>query len=492
MNKDQYLEDENVAGFINWLRSVIVANQPFQQAIIPRNGRANHLVNLTSFQDAVRSYDFSGQDISATQDELNELAEGIQLAMHDDGGQLDSGQQQTLLIACLKALVWGGVTVEVTIGWLADRAQAGALDAAISTGTNALLSESFEGLEVFRSTALVRSDSAATKLYALADGRSIIYDNRVGAAFAKLVCEYLNHMDIQEMPESLAFMVKRDKSGRRDPSLVPERVFEPKVPGYKHAVWNQRGNWIIGTLVEFEDVVQSMSIFDNVGPVRAIESALFVMGDDVRGLIVNPVERLANSTIVETPQGRDDNLIPETIGGRLVNRYCVPTSHNFGRVMQAFHTFREQHPGSNDLAALAEYFVVSMNVSRKTARCYAYPLIPQQFDLANAPDDLIQCLAAEPLSDMAFRWLQGAWRIWQHHHTEYLQKIMICTWCLGYLYSQELTGSQDQAQALVDRGLAGNFGGAQVMISVGRSFGQHFGLLDPDGAPTDRFRALFD
>jgi len=353
MNRYQYLEDENVARFINWLRNLIVANQPFQQAIIPRNGRANHLVNLTSFQDAVRSYDFSGQDICATQDKLNELAEGIQLAMHDDGGQLDPNQQKTLLIACLKALVWGGVTVKETIGWLADRTQAGALDEAISTGTNALLSESSDGLEVFHNTALVRSDSAATKLYALADGRSIIYDDRVGAAFAKLVCEYLNHMDIQELPESLAFMLKRDRSGRRDPSLVPERVFEPKVSGYRHAVWNQRANWIISKLVECEEVVQSMTIFNNVDPIRAIESALFVMGDDVRGLIVNPVGQLDNFAIVEATQGQDYNLIPERIGGRLVIRYCVPTSHNFGIIMQAFPAFRTLIPGIDHFTTIA-------------------------------------------------------------------------------------------------------------------------------------------
>jgi len=160
--------------------------------------------------------------------------------------------------------------------------------------------------------------------------------------------------------------------------------------------------------------------------------------------------------------------------------------------MQAFHAFRTQNPGSDDLTAIAEHFMIQMEVARKTATCYTCPLMPQQFDLANGSDNLIQCLATQPLSDLALQWLQSKWRIWQHHHTEYLQKIMICTWCLGHLYNQGLTQGEDQGQALVDRGLAGNFGGARVMIYVGRSFGQYFGLLDADGAPTDRFYMLFE
>lgn len=493
MNREQYLSDPQVAGFVGWLSAVIVSENAFTQSFYPRNGHGQFEVCLTSFRNAVDSYDFGGQDLTETQVELDEIAKGMQVAMREYTEAPDSADQHALLIACLKTLVWGGVTVKSTIDWLAAKADEGALHNSIRKGCCALLSDSSESLDVFRDTRFLRSDSAATKIYAMADSRSIIYDNRVGAALAKLVCEYLDQMDIEDLPDKLSFMVLRDDV-RRNPSVKPHREFDFKVTGYPHARWNQRANWIVNSLVGNDAVASVMGQFQRVSAVRAIEAALFVMGDDVRNLTVSTD---ISTRLNEKPQvdyylqlSEEEvrsrySILPEVIAGRPVNHKCVPSVHDFESVIHCFYGFRQSNPGSDDRDAIIRFLQRDMNVGSGSATAYFGPLGSRQLDLIHSPDDLVGHLAENPLSAESYAWLEQMW------NGPRLQSNLVSTWAVGRLVSHGLTHRDDQTAELVYRGLAGRNGSAQAIIQVGRKFGIYFGLLDSDLAPTDIYHRLF-
>ena len=168
-----------------------------------------------------------------------------------------------------------------------------------------------------------------------------------------------------------------------------------------------------------------------------------------------------------------------------VHQYCVPSGHDFGAVIGVLHQFRQLNPGSDDLTAIRHFVSESMVVSGSTAYAYCNSLGPAHFNLAQATDELVHSLAIAPLSENAFNWLR---QLWQGYP---IQKIMICTWAVGFLFDQGIIHRGEQAIALVDRGLAGRVGSANVMVQVGWSFGTYFGLLEAVNGPTARFYELF-
>ena len=162
---------------------------------------------------------------------------------------------------------------------------------------------------------------------------------------------------------------------------------------------------------------------------RALESALFVMGGDIRNLTVaRDIDNTNNIGNLESvrPYCPDDqcyDLIPECINGDPVHCYCVPYSHDFGRSIAMFHQFRRDNPGSDDRHAVKQAFARDYRMN--TAIAYQSPLMPSNFNLLVAPDELIECLSETPLCDDAFAWLVEQWC------NPPLQKIMVCT-CLLY------------------------------------------------------------
>lgn len=483
MNRIDYLRDVDVAGFIQWLRRVVVTEHGFTQSFKTKNGRGSD-VELIGFQSALRAYEFENRQIAETQILLNRLSETIQQEIQEENANPDASQQHDLLVACLETLVWGGVTVRATIRWLAENAQQGTLHEVIRRGSRALADECISEIEQFRHPSDLRSDSAATKIYALANENSIIYDNRVGAALAKLVCQYLDQSCIDDLPESLSFMVKRSNSGRRDPSDI-NRTFTRKNTGYAHAFWNQRANWIINELVSYDDVDQTMAIVDGLGSLRAIEAALFVMGDDVRNLSVNPALEVVQNVEGQQCAASCFEFLPELVNGVRFQSYCVPSTHDFSVSIDLLHQFRQQNPECFDTVPLRDFINLTRGGTLNTANAYRSPLMPAHFNLVNATDELVCCLAEEPLSDRAFDWLQQSWQ------ERPLQRIMICTWAVGILLDRDVINPNEQCNVLINRNLAGTPDSAMAIVRVGRYFGNYFGLLGPNG-PTDRFWHLFD
>ena len=285
MNRLNYLGNEHVAGFMDWLGRLFAAGEgSLHQSFRARNGRGGRQIELASFRDAIAEYEFDGRDLAATQPLLDGIGERLADRVFGRTREDDTAKELAVLTASLDALVWGGVTVRPTIDWLSKRAGEQELSRCIAEATEALLSDDCEALACFEGDAGHRSDSAATKIYALANPRSTIYDNRVGAAFAKLVLEYLRHRGITTLPDELRFMVGAGR-GRRNPS-TRQCVFRPKETGLPHARWNQRANWIIGELAGNAELAKHLGVKPETPARRAIEAGLFVMGDDVRSLTV--------------------------------------------------------------------------------------------------------------------------------------------------------------------------------------------------------------
>jgi len=123
----------------------------------------------------------------------------------------------------------------------------------------------------------LRMDSGLTKIYALASEKSIIYDDRVGAALGLLSRKYLESINETEVPPELKFM--RSNKSERNPSTTvfrfPSRPVKSKksnAPLFpRQAYSNLMANWIVTKLAS--ELKWSR---------HQVEAALFMIGYRVR------------------------------------------------------------------------------------------------------------------------------------------------------------------------------------------------------------------
>jgi hypothetical protein len=187
---------------------------------------------------------------------------------------LQARDRERVFLESVKVLDWGGV-YKGSLRWVIERHESAELTSCIERAVSLLDGDSDHDLSVFNSE--LRMDSGLTKIYALAGQRSVIYDDRVGAALALLAGRYLNSIRAHSIPEELGFVVG---AGKRCPmyrgSRFPSRV---RADGAAHARSNLHANWIIGAVVNRADAIWGLTI--PCGKMRAIEAALFMIGYDV-------------------------------------------------------------------------------------------------------------------------------------------------------------------------------------------------------------------
>ena len=124
--------------------------------------------------------------------------------------------------------------------------EAGELVSNLKSATWMLVEGEEEDSQRFLRQQPYRSDSATTKLFAFADPRSAIYDDRVAAGLGWLVVTHAEVLEQVQVSELLKFCVK---AGATNPSRgqlrVPVRI---SGLGKDHALSNMRFNWILGQL----------------------------------------------------------------------------------------------------------------------------------------------------------------------------------------------------------------------------------------------------
>ena len=277
MTRNECLNNTAVTSFLAWFRELILAGEhSFVQAYQPAKG--GPYFEIDRFVDAYEKYYFSGMDIEETQNVTDELAENLQAALRAE-------DETGALTASLRILGWGGVTNTATVAWLLDAHERSNLVEMLNSAANSLTGENDFIIEQFNQQQPFRSDSATTKIFAMKDTGSAIYDDRVASAIGWLVVNHSGSEGWTSVPESLRFCVKTGANYNPSQGRLKLPV-RNSGRGTDHALSNLRFNWILEWLSNDDQIAASFGL--RVGPpvVRAIEAALFMIGKSIGTIAV--------------------------------------------------------------------------------------------------------------------------------------------------------------------------------------------------------------
>ncbi len=304
MDQNSYLKSEHVIGFTNFIAGLIrrrgdlnhqytIKHRIWLKYLGDRIGR-DHKFEIHTFKDALESYfwvvndkvsgeeedsdeqeaqtvelepegNLSKKDFESNHEALRSLANLLNMALREKS-------EEKTFIAATRVLEWGQV-YRGSIQWLISKYDQGKLVHSINDAVDVLTCDNAKDcLKRFDHRDL-RMDSGTTKIFSLASGgRSIIYDDRVGAALGLLVIRYLNSIPTERrptsVPEELRFM-RSDKKGRNPSNELYRFPRRGKYPSQVHALSNLRANWIIHSLAEE---------FSGEWDPRKLEAALFMIG----------------------------------------------------------------------------------------------------------------------------------------------------------------------------------------------------------------------
>jgi hypothetical protein len=211
-------------------------------------------------------------DRESNEARLTELRKSLTCALRNS----DAGMTFT---AAMKILDWGQV-YKGSVGWLIQNHESGELVKAIKRAIEILDGDLLSDATSFGKMPALRMDSGMTKVYSLASERSIIYDDRVGAALGLIVTNFLKdnvehqcNADKDKVPEALKFM--RSATPSRNPSLGDFK-FPPKKSGALHAQSNLMANWMMCKVAgDLPSLWDKRELFEKL---QAMESALFMLG----------------------------------------------------------------------------------------------------------------------------------------------------------------------------------------------------------------------
>jgi len=278
MYEQDYLGDADVAAFAAFLRGLIIDGYP---AMLLRVGARSHRTDVKTLPQALEAYRWSGECFEVINGKIREMQREMRAALHrceqaDDRADCRLAELELLFVST-KTLSLGRV-YEGAFPFLIHQAETGVLSKNLRVAA-ALIDGAVEEVDAFDDKPF-RSDCAMTKVYAVMNRRTVVYDDRMGAALGLLCRKHLERARRRCVPDSLAFMVGDHGDDRRDPSRNGFR-FRDKQSGREHARWNIRANWIISDVAADPAVALAMG-GDFRERIRRIEAALFMIGEDVQ------------------------------------------------------------------------------------------------------------------------------------------------------------------------------------------------------------------
>lgn len=285
MNQSQYLADQEVGHFRNWLTERL-QGQPIALAKYPNLLSAKEeytwpLKRLNGLPKATHPYAFpvlptlpARSSLESNQVVLRHLQNELRCSYRD--AQIDQQGAQRLAGVVAAIFYWGGVFTRTRNGgnkpWLEQNAHR--LRATLS----AVIADMVSGEDRSQITDL-RFNSGMTKVYSLLVDDFVIYDSRVAASLAWLVRHWW--CDDQRMAESALPSLLRfgclagngiAESRRRPSPVFPMLRNDP----HGHYRWNIRTNWLLN------DALIAAGENTDFRSLREVEAALFQMGDDLQ------------------------------------------------------------------------------------------------------------------------------------------------------------------------------------------------------------------
>lgn len=508
VNRNVYLADPDVDKFVDWLCANL-SGLSVQLELAPSPRVPGGLIAAVHGVDAVlRNYiwrstwtgpggQMDASNWTSTQASLAALRAWVTTSFR-------AGSNTQFLDSCNAVLDWGGVPKSKP--WLSSLSAGGTLitvlGAAITTMNpkTAVLGPPW--------ATVARYNAGMTKIYSLLSGGALpIYDSRVGAAIGGLLAlsgirPARKGNDLLVFPSGAARGNQCRDAGELWRGWGQPQFYSKAVPDEKWAKASVKLAWILEeVLTRCKTLFPPPAYPDLSSRLHALEAALFMIGYDLRALL--PV---GSSTAMGTSanhSGQTSAPPPATgtvsaltdqpspcaplLWGQIIQGNWVPTSHDFGWVVQRYDEFRKAFPGNSSIPQFVSWLIAQYKLSIATARSYAYPLRPAECDIAGWTDQLVAILSHNPTDPRIFAWL----RSYRHCDINNIPTCIVNVFLVGMLFIQGFRSPSSRKIQLQRCNLAGTTNSAAAIEYVGLRVGIHLDLLSPSGAPTGGFYDLF-
>lgn len=522
--KDAFLNDQYVKEFIDYLVELVSGNQPinhqYQVEAVNQHFMPNQVGQIVRFdllEDAFNGYVWKTQNYANNAAALNSIAINLRNA-------LQTRNEIDLYNAALDCLAWGAGSMAFKLftanrAWLSLRKKQTLLVDLFDKSFQQL-SHPCPNINGFKS-GHYRMNSGMTKIYALTYDDFIIYDSRVAAALGRFVTQYSSANSLGGIPTYLSFGWTGPK--KRNPSIGGYRFPRLNNNSLKHAEWNVKANWLLTAVVDrfFDDQGQGgfWDCNNRQECLRRLEAALFMIGYDVSmnppAIPVNaqmPDAPIAEDYIVDANDEEDEEIATPlnplhgmvsltTLWDIRIRQGCrsqpesdlldgwVPTSHDFTTALNAYYEYRLTNPIQSTCKGFKSF--MQANGIPVGTKCYVQNR--NEFNLNEEETNRIQNFyesgenGAIKKDSLVFL---NKYRDQVINNQDWLNfpKYLMCTYLVGVLADYKNAHRRQILQALQ---YAGTPNAADAIITVGRSFGLHFGFLDENYYPTQLFNSYF-
>jgi hypothetical protein len=307
VDREEYLNAEHVKGFSEYLENLINGVSPLKHSYTIKHPawirylgeklNDDHKFVIENFKQALDNYFWvvtEDEEADSNREESEEVTHScvetiITIESNNDYGAnarvievitkslqnaLDSESEDQVFVAAARVLEWGQV-YRGSLKWLLKKRDENSLVSAIKDAVEILESDNDSGVKARFDHSDLRMDSGTTKIFSFASKRnkSIIYDDRVGAALGLLVVKYLEAQADNSRPETVPKELMFMRSGKRERNPSKSKYRFPvrgKNPSRTHAQSNLYANWLIDSLVP--------RLTKGGWSSRKLEAALFMIG----------------------------------------------------------------------------------------------------------------------------------------------------------------------------------------------------------------------
>lgn len=486
MDRNKFLAQPDVRGFIDWLclnLADLNVHLRFSPSRFVRGGIDRQVVGIeavhalyrweNSWSDyqtgrLVRSDDWKSTSIS-----LDLLRDRLLTAMAN-------GCEATTYKACLAVLKWGGVRGAVP--FLNRLQQQGKLVQYLDSCRPLFVLNGSQTLSQLNKQSIWRFDAGLTKIHSLLDTTgSPIYDSRVGAAIAMLYTLYRQRATASSVLTFPTGAARGDQI--RDPGELgfakAPQFFTRSVPAERWAQSQVELGWIVCETLQQAHHLFSGSLAERC---RSFEAALFMIGYDLRCLVLPGFATVSGVAIPTTSSSRKANHV-ET------KSVCtwVPTSFPFPQVLDEYLACSRVAGHAIDLSAFRQWQTIVKGRTLGTARSYCFPFKSAEFDLVSYSLDDLELIARggetglKVLSAGETGFVAG---------DEREQVCLVCIFLCGRSTQLAIQYQISPLDILVKAGFAGICSSAKLLRRIGQAVGQHFDLLDGE-QPTELFTTFF-
>lgn len=478
MDRQQFLAQPDVSGFISWLRNNL-DGLPVHLRLSPsrfvRGGVEEKVSGIeavhalyqwkSSWLDNRSGRKVTSSDWVSTKGSLALLRERLL------SGLAERCEESTYQ-ACLDVLGWGGV--RGAVAFLNDLRRQCRLVQYLEDCRPLFVLNGAQSLSQINSHSILRFDAGLTKIHALIDlTGSPIYDSRVGAAIAMLYALYR----LEATSEAVLRFPTGTARGKqvRNPGLLgyqpAPQFFTPAVTPEYWAQYQVKLGWVI------QETLITSSLFSGNLQERchAFEAALFMIGYDLRCL---------ESGEPAAPEVNDFALVR----GRKRGSTWVPTNVPFLQVLEEYHCLSALAGCAVDLNWYCKWQEDTVGRTASTAKAYCAPLRPTELDLPSFTLDELEIILGGGAAGL--RLLNGG-RSEFISGDEREQVYLVSVFLTGQAMRIATEHAASPHDVLIAAGAAGNKGAAKILLRTGNQVGSHFQLLDKGGIPTSLFKMFF-